>query len=170
MDANELITQLALNGERIAMLVTGVSIEQARWRPAAEAWSLLEVMNHLWDEEKEDFRGRLHLIWDEPQGVWHRLNPQAWVAERAYNTRAFAPALAGFQAERAASLAWLRGLAAPDWDAAIVAPWGGDISAGDILAAWVAHDVLHMRQLVELHWAHVNNLAAPYHTMYAGDW
>jgi hypothetical protein len=170
VEADQLIAQLALGSERIASLVAGVSTEQARWRPAADAWSLLEVVNHLWDEEREDFRSRLRLIWDEPAGEWRRLNPGAWVAERNYNARALAPALAGFLAERAASLAWLRGLTSPDWEASVAAPWGGRIRAGDILAAWAGHDVLHLRQLVELHWAHTNRLAAPYTTMYAGDW
>ncbi len=33
--------------------------EQARWKPSPESWSMLEVVNHLYDEEKDDFRFRL---------------------------------------------------------------------------------------------------------------
>jgi hypothetical protein len=44
------------------------------------------------------------------------------------------------------------------------------MSAGDLLASWVAHDVLHMRQLVELQRAYVVHLAEPYNTEYAGPW
>jgi hypothetical protein len=39
-----------------------------------------------------------------------------------------------------------------------------------MVASWVAHDVLHMRQLVELTWAWTTRLVAPYKVNYAGTW
>jgi hypothetical protein len=60
-------------------------------------------------------------------------------------------------------------LGAADWEARYTAPFGV-MSAGDLLASWVAHDVLHMRQLVELHRAYIVHLAEPYNTEYAGPW
>lgn len=170
MDADTLMAQLALNGERIAGLVAGVPAEQARWRPAEDAWSLLEVIGHLWDEEREDFRVRLNLILHDPAAAWPPIDPKGWVTARDYNGRELAAALQSFLAERAASLAWLRGLTAPNWDATVHTPWGWSITAGDMLAAWAAHDMLHMRQLIELHWAHTAQLAAPRTTIYAGEW
>lgn len=170
MNAAGLIEQLALNGERIRALVVGVSPEQARWRPAPEAWSVLEVVNHLYDEEREDFRIRLNLLLHDPAAVWPPIDPQGWVTARDYNSRELDQAVAGFLAERAASLTWLNGLAAPEWDATVETPGGWSITAGDMLAAWSAHDVLHMRQLVELHWGRTVHLAAPRTTLYAGKW
>ena len=170
MDVKGLMAQLALNGERIAALAAGVADEQARWRPTADAWSLLEVIGHLWDEEREDFRVRLNLILHDPAATWPPIDPKGWVTERQYNECDLTQSVQGFLAERAASLAWLRGLPAPDWDATVETPWGWSITAGDMLAAWAAHDVLHLRQLVELHWAHTQQLAAPRTTIYAGEW
>ncbi len=164
------MAQLALNGERVAGLVAGVSAEQARWRPAGNAWSLLEVIGHLGDEEREDFRVRLNLILHDPTAAWPPIDPKGWVTERRYNERDLAESVRGFLAERAASLAWLRGLATPDWDTTVHTLWGWSTTGGDMLAAWVAHDVLHMRQLVELHWAYTTQLAAPRTTIYAGEW
>ena len=51
--------QLTQQAQTIRALVTGVSAEQARWKPTPEDWSLLEVINHLYDEEREDFRQRV---------------------------------------------------------------------------------------------------------------
>lgn len=170
MEAEGLIEQLALGGERIAALVAGVSDEQARRRPAPEAWSLLEVVNHLWDEEREDFRVRLNLILHDPAAAWPPIDPKGWVTARGYNDRPLDASVQGFLAERTASLAWLKQLAAPNWDAKVETPWGWSITAGDMLAAWAAHDVLHMRQLVELHWSFTVHLAAPRTTIYAGEW
>ena len=81
MDFEKLVEQMALNAGRIGALVEGVSEEQARWKPAPEVWSILEVMHHLWDEEREDFRVRLNLILhargarvaaDQPAGLGDR--------------------------------------------------------------------------------------------------
>ena len=42
--------------------------------------------------------------------------------------------------------------------------------AGDLLAAWVAHDLLHLRQLVELKYAYLARTMEPYALKYAGEW
>jgi hypothetical protein len=77
--------------------------------------------------------------------------------------------LRGFLAAREESLAWLKNLSSPDWEAAYKMPFG-PIRAGDVFAAWVAHDLLHMRQLVELHWAYTTRRLQPYRVEYAGEW
>lgn len=170
MDFEKLMEQMALNARRIAALVEGVGAEQAHWKPTPETWSIVEVMHHLWDEEREDFRVRLNLILRAPEQAWPPIDTQGWVTERRYNEGSLSKALEGYQAERAASLDWLRGLKAPDWEATAIAPWGRQITAGEMMAAWAAHDLLHMRQLVELHRAHNVRLSEPYDTQYAGDW
>ena len=42
--------------------------------------------------------------------------------------------------------------------------------AGDIFASWVAHDGLHLRQLVELHRMLAERAVKPYKIGYAGEW
>jgi hypothetical protein len=42
--------------------------------------------------------------------------------------------------------------------------------AGDMFAAWVAHDGLHIRQLNELHRSLLERAAKPYRVGYAGEW
>jgi hypothetical protein len=74
-----------------------------------------------------------------------------------------------FLAERHKSLAWLKMLEAPDWGTAHEAP-SGQIKAGDVLAAWVAHDLLHLRQLIELRYQLMHRQAQPYGLRYAGSW
>ncbi|MCB0058173.1 MAG: DinB family protein, partial [Caldilineaceae bacterium] len=58
------------NAQRIAALVAGVPDEQARWKPDAESWSILEVVNHLLDEEREDFRVRIDYTLHRPGEKW----------------------------------------------------------------------------------------------------
>ena len=100
---------------------------------------------------------------------WPPIDPQGWVTARKYNQRNFAEMLDNWLAERRKSLDWLRGLAAPDWEASVTAPFG-PLRAGDMLAAWAAHDNLHARQLVELRRGRVLSITEPYDAQYAGDW
>ncbi len=164
------VAQLATQAQSIRQLCAGVGQEQARWRPAGDAWSLLEVINHLADEERADFRTRLDCILHRPDAPWPPIDPGAWVQERDYNGRDLDESLARFSAARAESLDWLRSLPAPDLSTSAVAPWGGRIQAGDMLAAWVAHDLLHLRQLTELHYAWTQRQLRPWSLAYAGDW
>jgi hypothetical protein len=168
MELDRFISQMADNAQRVRALVEGVSEEQARWKPDPDSWSILEVVNHMRDVEQEDFRVLLDLALHRPKEPRPKIAPQAWVTERRYNERNPGESLQGFIAAREASLAWLRGLS-PDWEKTYEAPWG-PIKAGDVFAAWVAHDLLHLRQLVELHWAYTARQVEPYSTEYAGDW
>ena len=169
MNFTFLINQLIENANRIESIVEGVSQEDASWKPDPDSWSILEVVNHLYDEEREDFRVRLDIILHDPDKPWPPIDPQGWVTERDYNSRDIGPSLAAFRLERAASLEWLYGLNNPDWDSEAEAPWGV-MRAGDMFVAWVTHDQLHMRQLVELHRALTEREAKPYQLRYAGEW
>lgn len=170
MEPKLLVKQLELNGNRIRLLVEGVSPEQAHLKPDPESWSILEVINHLYDEEREDFRAHLNFILNNPTGNWPSSDPQGWVTTRGYNQREVLQSLKNFLTERKASIDWLKTLEVSDWNAGITAPWGGLITAGDILSSWAAHDLLHMRQLIELHHVYVLQLADPYYVEYAGSW
>ena len=59
MDTASLIESLERFGNLLPAVVQEVGHEDARWRPANGAWSVLEVVCHLADEEVEDFRARL---------------------------------------------------------------------------------------------------------------
>jgi len=169
MDVDCFLSQMLEDAARIRALIQGVSEQQARWRPDPDSWSMLEVVNHLLDEERQDFRVRLDYTLHRPGVPWPPIDPGGWVTERQYNQQDPEASLAQFLSERESSIAWLRGLSAPDWDTTREAPWG-PITAGDLFASWVAHDLLHMRQLVELHWAYTAANLAPYRPDYAGEW
>jgi hypothetical protein len=161
---------LTNQAEAIARLVQGVDVTQARWKPTPRDWSILEVVNHLYDEEIEDFRIRLQITLRDPQEAWPPNDPMRKVTERDYNSREIGASLENFLDERTVSLEWLRSLDEPNWGNEHAMPNAGALRAGDLLAAWVAHDLLHLRQLVELHFYHQRQFAQPYGVDYAGDW
>jgi hypothetical protein len=170
MDHQALIGRLELNATRLRTLLEGVTPEEARWKPSPDRWSILEVACHLLDEEREDFRPRIDALLREPGASGPPISPAGWVTERRYNERDLAETLASFVDERAKSLAWLRGLKSPSWENRLEHRTLGVIRAGDFLAAWTSHDLLHIRQLARLHYDRVRELARPYGVGYAGDW
>jgi hypothetical protein len=154
----------------IAALLQDMSDEQLRWRPAPEEWSALEVLCHLYDEEREDFRVRLDLTLHRPEAPIPQIDPQGWVAARGYQSRDAGEVVEGWLAERRSSIDWLRALKSPDWGRRCTNPHLSELCAGDFLAAWAGHDLLHLRQLTELQWKYQAREAAPYAPDYAGEW
>lgn len=169
MDFSFLTRQLADNAARIDALVRGVSLQEATWKPDQDTWSIVEVVNHLYDEEREDFRVRLDIILHHPEKPWPSIDPEGWVIERTYNERDPEESLSNFLKERDASLKWLRKLEKPNWSTTYQAHFGS-ITAGDMFVSWVTHDHLHMRQIIELHRALTIYKAEPYRLDYAGTW
>jgi hypothetical protein len=169
MDVAYLKRQLAINRDRVAALARGVPEDQARWKPTEESWSILEVMAHLADEEEFDFPVRLKIILEGAEKAWPEINPSGWVKERKYNQGNLFDTLNRYVNLRNEWLAWLDGLEEPDWDATYEAPFGV-ITAGDLFASWVTHDLLHLRQLVELQRQYLEEQVNPYRMEYAGEW
>ena len=169
MEFETLYRDLAHGAETIRALVIGVTQAEAQVRPTPDSWSILEVVCHLIDEERDDFRMRVDLTLNHPGEEWPPIHPGAWVTERKYNTRDLQQSLNDFLAERNKSLDFLKGLDAANWEANHVSPYG-ERKAGDLLCSCVAHDNLHMRQLVELRRFRLERITAPYDIAYAGEW
>jgi hypothetical protein len=164
LNLDEIIRQLAAQAEAIRGLVLAFTGEQAAWKPDPETWSMTEVMAHVYNEERLDFRRHLKDMLGDPPQPWTPAGSDEWL--RVEDCR---QALEGFLAERQASIAWLKALGAADWEVSTAVKWG-TIRAGDVLVSWVEHDALHMRQMVELLHARNEYLAAPYSLQYAGGW
>ena len=162
--------ELAYGVEIVRQLVAGVSQAEARLKPTPETWSILEVVCHLYDEEREDFRTRVRLTLESPEADWPPINPVGWVTERGYNQRDPGDSLEAFLRERRESLRWLASQQNPNWDSTHRHPSFGAMTAGEVLAAWVAHDHLHIRQLNQLHWQSLSRDVAPASLNYAGGW
>lgn len=169
MNQEILLSLLEANKGRLQSLLSGIPREEAHYKPGPEVWSLLEVINHLYDEEKEDFRPRLEIVLENPKQPFSPIHPEAWVQERKYQQRDFQKSLDHFLKEREKSLDWLMSLQSPNWDSMYHTDTFS-LRAGDLLASWVAHDQLHMRQIIELQRAWSLEASKPYNVDYAGQW
>lgn len=169
MEFVTLYRELENSTEMIRALLVGINQDEARIKPNADSWSILEVVCHLYDEEREDFREHLDFILHRQNEEWHGIDPQGWVIEHKYNEQNLIEMQEKFFEERKRSLEWLRSLSNANPEITYTSQYGS-IKAGDMLACWVAHDNLHIRQLVELRRTRIERITKPFDIQYAGDW
>jgi hypothetical protein len=169
MEFSTLYQELQNSTEMIRALLKGITQEEAQIKPNPASWSILEVVCHLYDIEREDFREHLDFILHRQNEEYHSIDPQAWIKERHYNEQDFQAIQEKFFSERETSLAWLKGLSNSDWDITYNSQYGS-VTAGEMFSCWVAHDNLHLRQFVELRRVRIEDITKPYPIKYAGDW
>jgi len=169
MEYKILYQELTNSTEMFRALLKDIDQEQAQVKPDAKSWSMLEVVCHLYDVEREDFREHLDFILHRQNEEYHAIDPQAWITERKYNEQNFVEMQEKFFAERKQSLEWLKGIANSDWKTTYTSQYGS-VSAGEMFSCWIAHDNLHIRQFVELRRNLIERITNPFEIQYAGDW
>lgn len=164
------IRRLLAGCESVAALIGDLDIATWCWRPVPGAWSILEIVNHMADEEVEDFRIRLRLTLTDPVVSWPGIDPPSWVEQRGYRDRDPRESLDRFRAARAESLAWLSSLEDPDWVRTYEHQKLGSITAADLLTSWHAHDLLHLRQIARRLFEYAAAESGGGSPDYAGPW
>ena len=169
MDHGEIIERLDRNSLVFASLFEGISREEYLWKPQPEKWCLLEIVCHLFDEEREDFRARLKHTLETPQLPMPKIDPQGWVTERKYIEKDFRETVNAFITERKKSVQWLHTLTSPAWSNEYDHPSAGKLSAEMFLTNWLAHDYLHFRQITFTKYQYlIKHFSTRYD--YAGNW
>ncbi len=169
MNPDDIIELLDENQRSFKALLKNTSEELIHWKPARDKWNLLEIVCHLYDEEREDFRVRVRSVLEDPNKPLPQFDPLRWVTEHEYNKQEYLHKLLSFLTEREKSVEWLRSLEAPEWGNTYQHPKLGPMSAALFLNNWLAHDYLHIRQINKNKYlflkAHVKTSLD-----YAGNW
>ena len=97
INLEEIIRQLTCNAQAMRLLVETISEEQAQWQPDPETWSMQAVMEHLYNEERIDFRKHLKEIFSDPPQPWGKYSPTEYISVKSCRQ-----ALEGFLQERQA--------------------------------------------------------------------
>ena len=136
------IQQLPRTGPILRALTAGLSPEQAhRWRDGGDGWNSIEVIAHLRDYEYQ-FVAWARLMLDEDQPTLPGHDPDALARERRYDDQELAEVLEEWDASRAASFAFYKGLHEH--------PRRGPWSVRHGLALQVLHDITHFEQLAKI--------------------
>jgi len=169
MNHTSLIKDLLKNKGVFHELLHDVPREQYTWKPSKDSWCLLEVLCHLHDEEKEDFRARVKHSMRTPELPLPAINPVEWVTERKYLEQDYEIMLANFENERVLSIEWLSDLQSPNWSEVHLHPKLGVVTPELFLANWLAHDYLHIRQILKLKYLYLKE-QEDIDLDYAGEW
>jgi len=168
-DPTPSIAALARHAGVFRSLLAGRTAAEQSFRRAPGAWNLLEIACHLFDEERDDFRTRVRHCLEGAEGQPPAIDPAGWVEQRAYAQQNYDEKLEALLDERSRSLDWLGSQPAPQWDRGFDHPRLGHMTAKLFLVNWVAHDLLHIRQIVRVTYE-FHRQSRGEDLSYAGDW
>lgn len=163
------INQLEENSTVFESILKTNNIELTTWKQTEDKWNMLEIICHLYDEELEDFRVRINSILSNPTVPFTDIDPDGWVKERAYNQQNYEMKMQQFIQERKISIDFLKRQENANWGNEYHHPNFGAISANFMLTNWIAHDYLHIRQLVKLKYDYLAFISKEKQS-YAGIW
>ena len=138
-------------------LLTHLDVATVTWKPSETSWSLLEVVCHLLDEEREDFKARIQHLFNNPNTHPPAIDPQGWVTERNYVKQDYKTVLQAFFKERTKSIEWLSGLENAPWKNSFEHQHFGTMSASLFLTNWLAHDYFHFRQIFKIKYLYLQS-------------
>jgi len=164
-----IINELERNLKVFKGLLSNIDKDLYLWRLTPEKWCLLEIVCHLYDEERLDFRFRTQWVLEKPNKVPPPFNPMIWVDEHDYMSQNFASMCEKFYSEREFSINWLKKLENPNWNNAFEHSKLGAMTAEYFLNNWLAHDYLHIRQIIKLKFDYFNHSVSS-DLNYAGTW
>lgn len=169
MEHAALIKDLHANQQVFKELLSNLDSDLYLWRPQPDKWNLLDIVCHLVDEEREDFRYRLKHVLETPELQMPSIDPVSWVTVRKYQEQDYNQSIGRFMTERTASIDWLNSLSNPAWDRFYSHPTLGNLSASMFLHNWVAHDFLHTRQVLHNKYHYLSSSSSE-PLNYAGNW
>lgn len=169
MDINQVISEFEKNRVVFKSLFENLPSEFYLWRESDSKWNLLEILCHLYDEERDDFRARVQSVLENPSADLNPIDPVGWVAARKYSEQNYNDMLNDFLSERDKSIAWLKQLQNPKWDNAYTHKKFGDLTAKMFLYNWLAHDYLHIRQIIRIKYNYFKDVSGERFD-YAGEW
>ena len=84
MKTEQIIQHLESNRLVFQSLLEGREPDEYNFRPDKNSWSILEILCHLLDEEREDFKTRIRNTLTTPLKQPPSIDPVGWVISRKY--------------------------------------------------------------------------------------
>lgn len=129
-------------------LMSEISDEDARWKPAADRFSIAEVLSHLSHSEEHCYRMRLDRFLAEERPEFEPDDAQMYLD--VYRNANPEKDFRHFTSQRESNIKLLRGLPAETGIRKALHRSAGEITLSHMLYEWAIHDIGHIRQIAEL--------------------
>ena len=129
-------------------LMSEISEEDARWKPAPDRFSIAEVLSHLSHSEWHCYRARVDRFLAEEMPELEPDDAQMYLD--VYRNADPEEAFGYFEDQREINIALLRSLPAATGNRQALHREAGEITLSQMLHEWALHDIGHIRQIAEL--------------------
>ena len=129
-------------------LMSELSEEDARWKPAEDRFSIAEVLSHLSHSESHCYRERVDRFLSEEMPEFEPDDAQMHLD--VYKNADPEEDFAHFEDQREVNIEFLRGLPADAGKRKARHLEAGEITLSQMLHEWALHDLGHIRQIAEL--------------------
>jgi hypothetical protein len=129
-------------------LMTEISDEDARWKPAEDRFSIAEVLAHLSHSEGHCYRMRVDRFLAEELPAFEADDAQMYLD--LYKNADPEEDFNHFEEQRETNVELMRGLPADAGDRKARHSAAGEITLAQMLHEWAMHDLGHIRQIAEL--------------------
>jgi len=142
------IEMLAAVPDILRGLMCEVSDDDACWKPAADRFSIAEVLAHLSHSEGHCYRARLDRFMAEDRPEFEPDDAQFHL--ELYRDADPEDAFDHFEDQRITNVELLRTLTDDTGDRKALHKAAGEITLNQMLHEWTLHDLGHIRQIAEL--------------------
>jgi len=142
------LQMLEATPEILRGLMTELSDEDARWKPAPDRFSVAEVLAHLSHSEGHCYRKRVDQFMEEERPELEPDDAQMWLD--LYRNADPEDAFDHFEEQRETNVEFLRDLPAGSGERVALHKSAGEITLNQMLHEWALHDLGHIRQIAEL--------------------
>lgn len=129
-------------------LMSELTDDDARWKPAPDRFSVAEVLAHLSHSEGHCYRMRLDRFLAETRPTFEPDDAQMYLD--LYRDADPEDAFNQFEEQRETNVAYLRGLPSEAGGRVAMHQEAGEITLNQMLHEWALHDLGHIRQVAEL--------------------
>jgi hypothetical protein len=129
-------------------LMSEISDEDARWKPAPDRFSIAEVLSHLSHSEGHCYRERVDRFLNEDRPEFEPDDAQMHLD--LYRDADPEEDFGHFEDQRETNIELLRGLSAEAGGRKALHRAAGEITLSEMLHEWALHDLGHIRQIAEL--------------------
>ena len=146
VDGKQPMEVQSTTAEKLERLIGGVPANELRKRPAADSWSVSEIVAHL--DDAEIVTGfRLRMILGAPGTLIAAYDSDSWVTSGHYEKRDPHKSVEQFRVTREANLALLESLTPEQWKHYGMHSERGQETIEHVVRMAAGHDINHLQQI-----------------------